>query len=86
LYNIFVVWCSFITDMVKEELLRRLGLRIRKIRTDKGITQQKLAHGLGKDQQSVQRLEAGNVNPSYYYLHEIATGLGTTVADLIDLG
>ena len=70
--------------MKKEELLRRLGQRIRKIRTDKGITQQGLAHGLGKDQQSVQRLEAGNVNPSYFYLCEIASGLGTTVADLID--
>jgi len=69
--------------MEKEVLLKKLGERIREIRKEKGITQVKLAHSLGKDQQSIQRLEAGNVNPSYYYLHEIATGLGTTVAELL---
>jgi putative transcriptional regulator len=69
--------------MEKEALLKKLGERIREIRKEKGITQVKLAHSMGKDQQSIQRLEAGNVNPSYYYLHEIALGLDTTVSDLV---
>jgi transcriptional regulator with XRE-family HTH domain len=69
--------------MEKEALLTKLGQRIREIRIEKGITQAKLAHSLGKDQQSIQRLEAGNINPSYYYLHEIAIGLGTSVAELL---
>ncbi|NIJ55671.1 helix-turn-helix domain-containing protein [Dyadobacter arcticus] len=38
---------------------------------------QKLAN-----QQSIQRLEAGKVNPSFFYLHEIATGLGVTMQDI----
>ena len=61
--------------MDKEVLLKKLGERIREIRKEKGITQVQLAHLIGKDQQSIQRLEAGNVNPSVYYLHEIARGL-----------
>lgn len=39
------------------------------------MTQKKLAHTIGKDQQSIQRLESGNINPSYLYLVEIANGL-----------
>jgi len=69
--------------MEKEALLRKLGERIREVRTKKGITQKSLAHTVGKDQQSIQRLEAGNINPSFYYLHEIACGLETTVAELL---
>ena len=66
--------------MEKETLLKNLGARIREIRKEKGISQKVLAHSIGKDQQSIQRLEAGNVNPTYYYLCEIAEGLD------VDLG
>jgi putative transcriptional regulator len=66
----------------KEILLKKLGERIREIRKDKGITQVQLAHSINKDQQSIQRLEAGNINPSYYYLHEIAEGLNVKFEDL----
>jgi len=69
--------------MEKEVLLKRLGQRIREIRNEKGITQVQLAHSLDKDQQSIQRLEAGNINPSYYYLYEIASGLGITLTELL---
>jgi putative transcriptional regulator len=69
--------------MDKETLLKRLGEKIREIRNEKNMTQKDLAHAINKDQQSIQRLEAGNVNPSYYYLTEIATGLGIEVKELI---
>ncbi|MBW4888466.1 helix-turn-helix domain-containing protein [Mucilaginibacter sp. HMF5004] len=69
--------------MEKEVLLKKLGARIREIRSGKNISQLKLAHSIGKDQQSIQRLEAGNINPSYYYLYEIATGLDITVSELL---
>lgn len=68
--------------MEKEVLLKKLGDRIREIRKEKGITQVQLAHSIGKDQQSVQRLEAGNINPSFYYLHEIAQGLNVSLEEL----
>lgn len=71
--------------MDKEVLLKKLGERIREIRKEKGITQVQLAHSIGKDQQSIQRLEAGNINPSFYYLHEIAEGLNVSLEELIKI-
>ena len=70
--------------MEKEVLLKKLGARIREIRLEKGITQTQLANSLGKDQQSIQRLEAGNMNPTFYYLKEIALGLNVELVVLID--
>ncbi len=69
--------------MNKEVLLKDLGANIRMIRKEKGITQVQLAHSIGKDQQSIQRLEAGNINPSYIYLQEIAEGLNVPLLDML---
>jgi transcriptional regulator with XRE-family HTH domain len=69
--------------MDKEVLLKNLGTRIRELRSEKGISQAQLAHSIGKDQQSIQRLEAGNINPSYFYLCEIAQGLNIKLEELI---
>lgn len=69
--------------MNKEELLLTLGQHIRQLRLAKGLTQKQLAHSLGKDQQSIQRLESGGVNPSYIYLSEIAKGLDMTIKEIL---
>jgi putative transcriptional regulator len=42
----------------------------------------KLANSIGKDQQSIQRLEAGKINPSFYYLFEISKGLEIELDEL----
>ena len=70
--------------MKEEELLKKIGEQIRFIRLDKGLTQKQLAHLIGKDQQSIQRLEAGNINPSYIYLCEIANGLNVSLLDILN--
>jgi transcriptional regulator with XRE-family HTH domain len=70
--------------MEKQELLTKLGGRIRAIRIEKSVTQKQLAHAIGKDQQSIQRLEAGNMNPTFYYLTEIAKGLDVPVERLVE--
>ncbi len=69
--------------MEKEEFLKNLGERIRQIRETKGITQKQLAHSIDKDQQSIQRLEMGKINPSIFYLYEIAKGLEVNVEFLL---
>lgn len=69
--------------MDREAALIGLGNQIRRIRKGKGMTQAQLAHSLNKDQQSVQRLEAGKINPSYLYLTEIAEGLGISIDVLL---
>ncbi len=71
--------------MKKDVLLKELGNRIREIRKKNKLTQTELAHSVGKDQQSIQRLEAGNVNPTIYYLQELAEGLEVEVWQLVKL-
>lgn len=58
----------------KEIFLRDLGLHIRMLRLKRNLTQFDLACLVNKDRQSIQRLEAGKVNPSIYYLFELAEG------------
>jgi putative transcriptional regulator len=71
--------------MEKEAFLKKLGEKIRQIRKGKKISQLKLAHLIGKDQQSIQRLEKGNINPTYFYLLEVAKGLEVDIMDLVDI-
>ncbi|MCF2495602.1 helix-turn-helix transcriptional regulator [Dyadobacter chenhuakuii] len=48
----------------------------------KNVTQEELAHVIDKDQQSIQRLEAGKINPSFLYLQQIAKGLGMPLSEI----
>lgn len=70
--------------MEKDILLKDLGNRIREIRKGKGMSQKQLAHKIGKDKQSIQRLEVGNVNPSYIYLLEVCRGLEIELKDVLN--
>jgi putative transcriptional regulator len=79
---LFWLYATFIL-MEKEDYLRALGERVYTIRKSKGMTQIELGARIKKDQQSIQRLEKGNINPSIFYLYEIAQGLETTVQDLL---
>jgi putative transcriptional regulator len=67
----------------KEIILKKLGQRIRELRKEKGMSQAQLAHTINKDQQSIQRLETGNINPSFYYLSQIAEGLSVDLKSII---
>ena len=70
--------------MKKEQFLVNLGKHIVKLRQQKGWSQSELARNCDKDRQSIERLEKGKTNPTAYYLHQIAEGLGTTVSELLD--
>ena len=39
---------------------------------------------MNKDQQSLQRVESGNVSPSLYYLFELAEGFGVSISELME--
>lgn len=68
----------------KTGFLKQFGEHIRQIRIKRGMTQFDLASIIGKDRQSLQRLESGNVNPSLYYLYEIAEGLEIDLKTLLN--
>jgi len=65
------------------DFLIKLGNKIRELRIEKGMTQADLAAKVGKDYQSIQRVERGVVNSSIQYLREIAEGLEITTDELI---
>jgi len=66
----------------KEAITAALGVRIKNLRKERGMSQLQLAHFVHKDQQSIQRLEAGKINPSIYYLFEISEGLKVPLIQL----
>ena len=70
------------TNKEQKELLIKLGERIRCIRHDKCLSLQEVANKIGKDNQSIQRLEKGGVNPSYIFLTEVCKGLGVDIKEL----
>ena len=68
--------------MQRDAFLKELGLRIRELRLKKGLTQQFVAAALNKEQQSYQRIEAGNTNASIYYLYEISQVLDVDLSEI----
>ena len=64
--------------------LKRLGARIKKLRIQKNLTLKELAYTIGKDPQSISRVEHGGVNPSYLFLLEVCEGLKIDITELFE--
>ena len=69
--------------MVVNRVLVELGLKFRKARLLANLTQNELAARADKDQQSIQRLEKGKVNPSYLYMMNVCQALEMSLTDVI---
>ncbi|MDR2697629.1 MAG: helix-turn-helix domain-containing protein [Holophagales bacterium] len=65
------------------EILRRIGLRIKELRLEKGISQEYLAGKSGVDRTFIGGLERGKRNVSVLTLCEIAHALQIEIVDLI---
>ena len=68
----------------KEILQKSFGNHVKELRLQKNLTQIDVSSRMNKDQQSLQRVESGNVSPSLYYLFELAEGLDISISELID--
>lgn len=53
------------------------------MRISKGFSQTELANIIGKDQQSINRVELGKTNPSYVYLLDVCEGLEISLPELL---
>ncbi len=73
-----------IEAMTKDIFLKKLGKNIALLREKSGISQTELALRCDKDRQSLNRLERGRINPSIFFLLEIATELNVPVKELLD--
>ena len=60
-----------------------MGTKIFTLRRNLSLSQAELAARCGVTQQFIQRLEAGNVNPSIQTARKLADVLGVTVDELI---
>jgi putative transcriptional regulator len=72
-------------NRAQKQKLKILGKRIKALREERELTLKELAYSIGKDPQSIHRLEMGDVNPSYLYLMEVCSGLEISLSDLLDL-
>ena len=70
--------------MTKKVFLKKLGEKIIEIRMQKKLTQAELAFTCNKDPQSLERVENGKINPSAFYLQEIAAGMNVPVKTLFE--
>ena len=61
-----------------------MGLAIKKLRKDKGLTQEKLSELVGVSLQTIRRWEWGDTVPSSKLLSDLARILGTTPELLLD--
>lgn len=61
--------------MNKDEFLNKLGKRIRFLRKKNNYSLFDLSDKTQKDYNSLSRVERGEVNPSAYFLFELAKGL-----------
>ncbi len=67
-----------------DEFLHQIGIKVRTLRLEKGITQMDLAFMCNdKDYSQINRVELGKVNFSVSYLTLIAQALGVTPKDLL---
>ncbi len=65
------------------DMRRLVGRNVRRIRKDKGLTQETLAEVSGFSQQYLSDLERGRRNPSIVTLYELSQALGVSHVDLV---
>ncbi len=59
-------------------------MKIKSIRKGKNLTLEQVGFTIGKDRQSIHKLEKGDFNPSYLYLLDVCKGLGIKLSSLLD--
>ena len=70
--------------MSKSDIKKSLGIRIRSIRSDQGMTQEELAHNSGLHVTYLSMIEHGKRNPSLQVLQGVAKGLKISLSTLLE--
>ena len=69
--------------MNRQDLLKAAGARIRVIRVTKNLTQSQLAIICNIEKSTMSKIEAGQVNISYYTLYRLSKGLEVNMGKLV---
>lgn len=70
--------------MERNTLLESIGKKIKKLRTDIGLSQEKFALKINMDRTYFASIEAGKRNISILNLEKIASGFGITLSQLFE--
>ncbi|QQY81854.1 helix-turn-helix transcriptional regulator [Tamlana sp. s12] len=70
--------------LINEQFLIDLGNHIRKVRKQKGYTQEKLANEIYVDISQISRIERGILNTSISTIKAISEALGVPLKELLD--
>jgi transcriptional regulator with XRE-family HTH domain len=65
------------------DMRKLVGRNIKRIRQEKGLTQEQLAEVSGFSQQYLSGLEQGRRNPTIVSIYELATALGISHMELV---
>jgi transcriptional regulator with XRE-family HTH domain len=66
------------------DFLKKLGRRIRKLRQDKGISQEELSYRTEISRNQIGRIERGEINTGISTIYEISLGLEVPVSDFFE--
>lgn len=67
-----------------ENFIKAFGLRVKKLRNDKGVSQRRLSYDTDISQSQIQRIEKGEINTSISVIFNIAKALNVKFTDLVD--
>ena len=68
---------------MKNDISKKLGANIKRIRTEKGMSQGDICRALDLDRGYVSSLESGKRNPTLAMIERIAGALGVTSDELL---
>jgi transcriptional regulator with XRE-family HTH domain len=65
------------------DMRKLVGRNVKRIRQEKGLTQERFAEVSGFSQQYISSLERGRRNPTVVTLYELSTALGVSHMELV---
>lgn len=66
------------------EVVRLIGTNVRKLRVQRGYTQERLAIRVSLSSDYLSRLELGKENPTVEVLHRLSSALGVGISTLFE--
>ena len=69
----------------KNELVGKVGIKIREIRKTKGLTIEKLANDAEIESKQLRRIELGQINTSLYQIYNLTYTLDVPMKDIFVL-
>jgi transcriptional regulator with XRE-family HTH domain len=69
--------------LTEKVYLRKLGLKIKQIRTERGLSQLALGIEIDIEKSNISRLESGRVNARIYTLYKVAKALNVPFQKIV---